>query len=183
MNIIRKKYRDCKMCDLHETRTKIVFGVGNPVANIVLIGEAPGKNEDLRGVPFVGVANFMINEYLHQIGLTEEEVFITNLVKCRPLKGRNPYLKEINKCAIVLEEELQEIQPKIIVTMGLFPTKYFLGLRENISDLRGKIYKKDDYTIIPVYHPMALVRDSSKKQCMEEDFNFIKKVAKELRCF
>lgn len=171
---IQEFYVDCKKCNISKTRTNIVFGRGGSRAAVLFVGEAPGKNEDLKGFPFVGAAGNILSFYIQEINLTEENYYITNIVKCRPPQNRNPYVHEISNCSIILSDELEIISPKVIVPLGLVATKYFLNINANMGDLRGRMFIKNNYKIIPMYHPAALLRDKDKKVLMLQDFKKLK---------
>ncbi len=171
----------CKKCGLHESRNNIVPGKGSSEASIVFIGEAPGRNEDLQGEPFVGRAGEILDELLDFIGLKRENVYITNVVKCRPPNNRNPTVDEIKICKPYLDKELKIINPKIICPMGNFATKYILkkhGLKiRQISEVHGKLIKLNTLLgtkkIIPLYHPAYALYNPNKISVLKKDFKKI----------
>lgn len=163
----------CRACELGETRINVVPGAGSPTARVMLIGEAPGRNEDVKGEPFVGAAGKVLDQLLARIGLERDEVFITSILKCRPPRNRNPKADEIEACTPWLERQLEAIGPDILVTMGNFATRFILHTKEPITQLRGKVYDIDTYKVIPTYHPAAVIYDRSKTEVLEQDFDLI----------
>lgn len=167
---IRAQVENCHACSLCETRTNIVFGDGDPHARVLIVGEAPGKNEDLQGKPFVGAAGKFLDELLEEAGLKREEVFIANVLKCRPPSNRNPQADEIEACAPFLREQTQSIDPWIIVTMGNFATQFILRTGTGITRLRGTVQQAGRFVALPVFHPAAAIYDRSKRDVLLEDF-------------
>jgi len=161
---------DCRRCPLSETRTRIVFGSGDPAAKVMLIGEAPGKSEDLTGVPFVGAAGKLLDELLTAAGLSREDVFVANVVKCRPPGNRNPARMEIETCVPFLREQIRVVGPEVIVTLGNFATRVVLGTDAGITSLRGTVHHVGTFTVLPVYHPAAAIYDRSKRGPLLADF-------------
>ena len=166
----RAQVENCHACSLCETRTNIVFGDGDPHARVLIVGEAPGKNEDLQGKPFVGAAGKFLDELLEEAGLKREEVFIANVLKCRPPSNRNPQADEIEACAPFLREQTQSIDPWIIVTMGNFATQFILRTGTGITRLRGTVQQAGRFVVLPVFHPAAAIYDRSKRDVLLEDF-------------
>ena len=142
LDAIRAQVENCQACALCETRTNIVFGDGDPHARVLIVGEAPGKNEDLQGKPFVGAAGKFLDELLEEAGLKREEVFIANVLKCRPPSNRNPQADEIEACAPFLREQTQSIDPWIIVTMGNFATQFILRTGTGITPCWQRTYPR-----------------------------------------
>jgi DNA polymerase len=175
---IAEDVRVCTKCPLHETRTKAVPGTGDPHATLVFIGEGPGENEDLQGLPFVGRAGELLTKMIQAMGLTREQVFITNIVKCRPPNNRNPAQNEIASCEPYLKEQLRLIQPKIICTLGSPATKTLLRTKETITKLRGKWFTYENIKLMPTFHPAYLLRNPKKKSEAWEDLQEIMKVYK-----
>lgn len=161
---------DCHRCPLGDTRTRLVFGVGDPHARVVLIGEAPGRNEDLTGEPFVGAAGAFLNELLGSAGLARDEVYIANVLKCRPPGNRNPAPAEIEACTPFLREQLRIIAPTYLVTLGNFATKFVLETDTGITALRGQVLEVGGFTVLPVFHPAAAIYDRSKRDTLLADF-------------
>lgn len=167
---IRAAVEQCHACPLCETRTNVVFGEGDPHARVLIVGEAPGKNEDLQGRPFVGAAGKFLDELLQDAGLKREEVFIANVLKCRPPSNRNPQANEIEACAPFLRMQTQSIDPYVIVTMGNFATQFILRTGTGITHLRGTVHQTGRFMVLPVYHPAAAIYDRSKRDVLIEDF-------------
>src|SRR3989440_7562700 len=162
----------CARCDLCKSRTRAVPGEGNPQAKILFIGEGPGFHEDKQGRPFVGPSGQLLQELLKSINLKREDVFITNVVKCRPPDNRDPLPTEIDACNDYLDRQIAAIQPLVIVTLGRHSmAKFFSG--EKISAIHGRARKKDGYICIPMFHPAAALRTESYKIALREDFKKI----------
>lgn len=161
---------DCQRCSLAATRNTLVFGVGNPQADLLFIGEAPGRNEDLRGEPFVGAAGKLLDELLASIGLHRSEVYIANVLKCRPPGNRDPLVSEIETCTPFLAEQVRIIDPKVIATLGNFSTRYILGTELGITRLRGRLYEVGGRRVVPIYHPAAALYSPDKRQVLFDDF-------------
>ena len=167
---IREEVSTCKACSLCEGRTNVVFGEGNPHARVMIIGEAPGKNEDLQGKPFVGAAGKFLDELLEVAGLKREDVFIANVLKCRPPSNRNPKPEEIEACATFLRQQTQTISPDVIVTLGNFATQFILRTGVGIAHLRGTVQRAGRFLVLPVFHPAAAIYDRSKRDVLLSDF-------------
>lgn len=167
---------DCQRCPLGATRTRLVFGVGDPRSRLVFIGEAPGRNEDLMGEPFVGAAGKLLDELLASIGLKRSQVYIANVLKCRPPSNRDPQPEEIGTCTPFLAEQVRLIDPVVIATLGNFATKYILGTETGITQLRGKLYHVDGRQVVPIYHPAAALYSPDKRQYLFEDFARLRSV-------
>jgi DNA polymerase len=170
------KIRDCDRCELSKVRTKSVFGSGSADAKVMFVGEAPGKNEDLQGLPFVGQAGKLLDELLGSIGYDRSEIFIANVLKCRPPGNRDPRIEEIDTCKGYLMEQIKIIDPKIICTMGRFSTQLLLDTDKGISSLRGKIFRVGNHIIMPINHPAAALYTPSKMGVLKEDFQKIKRL-------
>lgn len=173
---IKMKLGDCKRCRLHQSRKSIVFGEGNENAKLMIIGEAPGFDEDLQGRPFVGKAGQLLTRILQSINLQREEIYITNVVKCRPPQNRNPRPDEIDSCNPFLMMQIKTISPKIICALGTFSAQTLLKTDEKITTLRGKIYNLEGIKVIPTYHPAYLLRNPDKKREVWEDMKLISKM-------
>ncbi len=171
---VRKELGDCKRCKLHRARRTIVFGEGNEKSSLMVIGEGPGYDEDVQGRPFVGKAGQLLTKILQSISLTREEVYITNIVKCRPPQNRNPEPDEIQSCNPFLMKQITVIQPKIICALGAFSTQTLLKTDTKITALRGKLFDLAGITVIPTYHPAFLLRNPERKREVWED---MKKIA------
>ena len=167
---IAEEIRDCERCELHRTRTKSVPGEGSADARIMLIGEAPGWNEDQQGRPFVGAAGKFLEELLGKAELTRGEVFITNVVKSRPPGNRDPLPDEIAACAPYLERQIEVIDPEVIVTLGRFSmARWFPG--ERISKIHGQPKRVGRRLIVPMYHPAAALHQQTLRETIEDDFS------------
>jgi uracil-DNA glycosylase len=170
------RIKNCRSCELGSTRINFVFGSGNASAFILFIGEAPGKNEDLQGRPFVGQAGKILDGLLAGIGLSRNEVFIANVLKCRPPENRDPAIDEINTCKKYLFEQIEIIDPAVICTLGKYSTQLILNTTEGITKLRGNIFKINGRLVLPINHPAAVLYSPSRISVLKEDFNRIKTV-------
>lgn len=160
---IRDELGECTRCKLHEQRTHVVFGVGNPDARLMFIGEGPGAEEDARGEPFVGRAGKKLDEMISAIGLERSEVYITNIVKCRPPKNRDPERDEIETCSPFLWRQIEAIRPNVIVTLGAPAARTLLETRIGITKLRGQWHEFRGVPVMPTYHPAYLLRVYTKE--------------------
>jgi len=176
-----QEIKDCTKCRLHEGRTKFVFGVGNPKAEIMFIGEAPGRDEDLKGEPFVGRAGQLLDKIIASIGFSREEVYIANTVKCRPPENREPRPDEMETCHPYLLKQIEMIKPKIICCLGRVSGQYLLSTKEALGRLRGKIHDYNGIKLLVTYHPAALLRYPEYKKETWEDMKLLKKTYEELR--
>ena len=155
--------RVCTDCRLSETRTNVVFGVGRPDADVMMVGEAPGRNEDLEGEPFVGAAGHLLNRLLAEVGMRREEVYIANVLKCRPPGNRDPRPDEIESCKGYLRGQLDLVDPKVVMTLGNFATQLLLRTNTGISRMRGRSYRWwRDKVLIPTFHPAAALRGGER---------------------
>ena len=166
---LEENIKDCKLCKLHSNRKNIVIGDGNKKARIMFIGEGPGADEDLQGIPFVGRAGKLMNMALKGVGIKREEIYIANVVKCRPPGNRNPEQEEIQCCRKYLETQLQLVKPEIIVLLGSIALKTILGEEYGITASRGKWIEKEGIKYMPIFHPAALLRDENKKISFWQD--------------
>jgi uracil-DNA glycosylase family 4 len=171
---IRTELGDCKRCKLHRTRRTIVFGEGNKKAKLMFIGEGPGYEEDVQGRPFVGKAGQLLTKIIQSIHLEREQVYIANIIKCRPPQNRNPEPDEIASCSPFLMKQVQAIQPKIICALGTFAAQTLLQTDAKISSLRGRTFDLKGIKLLPTYHPAFLLRNPDKKREVWED---MKKIA------
>jgi DNA polymerase len=174
---VRERLGDCQRCKLHAHRTHIVFGTGNPAARLVFVGEGPGEDEDRQAEPFVGKAGQLLNKMIQAMGLKREEVYIANIVKCRPPNNRNPEPDEISSCEPFLIEQLGVIQPVIICALGNFAAQTLLRTRVKISQLRGKFHDYQGIKVMPTFHPAYLLRNPHDKKLVWQD---LQKVMAEL---
>lgn len=175
---IRSEMGDCRLCRLHKGRTHLVFGVGNPSAKLMFIGEGPGRDEDLKGEPFVGRAGQLLTKIIEAMGYKRSDVYIANVVKCRPPENRNPEPDEIETCIPFLKKQIETIAPKAIICLGKFAAQSVLGTGEPITKLRGKMGEYDGIPVMPTYHPAYLLRNPDAKKVVWED---VKKVMKLLK--
>ncbi len=183
MKKIKQFIENCKKCSLWKMRNKPVVGTGSSDAELLFIGEAPGSNEDLQGKPFVGRAGKILDELIESIGLKREDVFIANILKCRPPDNRNPLKAEINACAKYLDKQIEIIKPKIIAPLGNFACSFIFekyGLKfDKIGNVHGKIFQvktnNSKVKIIPLYHPAVVTYNSKKKKVLIKDFEAILK--------
>ena len=168
---IRAVMGDCRMCPLCETRRNIVFGMGNPHARVVFVGEAPGAKEDEQGLPFVGPAGELLDRMLlERTGVRREDVYIANVLKCRPPGNRDPRPDEVQLCAPYLREQIRSIWPEIIMTMGNPATRFIMRTEAGITGLRGMVFKRGHFWVLPTFHPAAVLRDMNKMNDLEHDF-------------
>jgi DNA polymerase len=172
---VRKALGDCRRCKLHRTRRTLVFGEGNKKAKLMIIGEGPGFEEDVQGKPFVGKAGQLLTNILLSIHLQREEVYITNIIKCRPPQNRNPEPDEIQSCNPFLLRQIQAIQPRIICALGTFAAQTLLKTDAKITSLRGKFYEFEGIKVFPTYHPAYLLRNPERKREVWEDMKQISK--------
>lgn len=164
----------CHKCELGSNRTNTVIGKGNPAATILFIGEGPGEQEDAQGEPFVGPAGKLLVLLLSAQKFESDDYYITNVVKCRPPKNRIPSDEEAEKCLPYLRNQVLLIKPKIIVCLGATAMKYIIDKNEKITKIRGRWIERKGFSIMPTFHPSALLRDESKKGVVWEDFKMIK---------
>ena len=167
---LRVQVESCRRCPLCDGRTQTVFGVGNPHARVMFIGEAPGKNEDLQGEPFVGAAGHYLNELLGCAGLRREDVFIANVLKCRPPGNRDPRPEEIQTCTPFLREQTRTLDPAVLVTLGKFSTQFVLKTQVGITRLHGRVQRAGKFLVFPIFHPAAALYDGAKREALENDF-------------
>jgi len=168
--------KKCKKCNLHKTRKNTVFGEGDPDSDIMIIGEAPGREEDEVGRPFIGRAGKLLNEFLKSIGLNRDLVFIVNTIKCRPPENRDPEIVEINACSDYLDQQINIIKPKVLVLLGKVAANRLLGEDIPMSELRLKKFFIDKYDIpiIVFYHPAYILRSPSQKKKVWDDLQYLK---------
>ena len=166
---LRTAVAACTRCPLHESRTQTVFGVGNPTADWLIIGEAPGAEEDRRGEPFVGRAGKLLDEMLRAVGQRRDDVFIANILKCRPPNNRDPKQDEANACRHYLERQIELVRPKIILAVGRIAAQQLLGTDSPVGRLRGKLHYLDKVPLVVTYHPAYLLRSPSQKRKAWDD--------------
>ena len=169
LNALMEEIGDCRRCRLSEGRTNIVFGEGNADAVIMFIGEAPGKEEDLKARPFVGDAGRLLTRLIEKMGLGREEVYIGNIIKCRPPSNRDPEGDEIRTCLPFIERQVNIIAPKVIVSLGRISAQALIGTKVPISRLRGSFYEYQGIPLMPTFHPAYLLRNPKDKWLVWED--------------
>ncbi|HEY7285662.1 MAG TPA: uracil-DNA glycosylase [Vicinamibacterales bacterium] len=174
---VRTEIGDCTRCKLHtQGRRQIVFGVGNPDADLMFVGEAPGADEDIQGVPFVGRAGQLLTKIIEAINLKREDVYIANVIKCRPPGNRNPEQDEVETCEPFLFQQVDIIKPKVIVALGTFAARALLRTLDPISRLRGRVYDYRGAKLIPTFHPAYLLRNPSSKREVWEDMKLVRRL-------
>ena len=167
---IREDIGDCTRCKLHTLgRRQIVFGTGNPNADLMFVGEAPGADEDIQGAPFVGRAGQLLTRMIEAMGFRRDEVYIANVIKCRPPENRNPEPDEVEKCEPFLFRQIESIRPQVIVALGAFAAKALLKTQDPISRLRGRVYDYHGAKLIPTFHPSFLLRSPGQKKYAWDD--------------
>jgi len=172
---LRADIGDCTRCKLHTLgRTQVVFGVGNPEADLMFVGEAPGRDEDLQGYPFVGRAGQLLTKIIEAIALKREDVYIANVIKCRPPENRNPEPDEVATCEPFLFRQIDIIKPKVIVALGKFGAQTLLRTLDPISRLRGRVFDYRGAKLIPTFHPAYLLRNPSSKREVWEDMKLVR---------
>ena len=171
---LKQTVSNCTQCELHRSRTQTVFGAGHPAADWLIIGEAPGADEDRLGEPFVGRAGQLLTSMLRAMGLAREEVFIANILKCRPPNNRDPEENEVSSCSLYLRQQIEFIQPKIILVVGRIAAHSLLKVDTPISKMRGQkyLYQDTDIPVIATYHPAYLLRSPQQKRKAWEDLKF-----------
>lgn len=172
---LKKIALTCNQCHLREGCTQVVFGAGNPNADLMLIGEGPGREEDLQGEPFVGKAGQLLNKILAAVGISRETIYISNVIKCRPRGNRTPELDEMRRCIPFLAREIELVNPVLICLMGSVALKGVLDPNGYITKMRGKWIERGGKYFLPTFHPAALLRDVNKKLPAWNDFKKIKK--------
>ncbi len=177
---LQQAVADCRACALCQSRTHTVFGTGNKNADWMLIGEAPGFNEDREGKPFVGKAGLLLTEMLRAIGLTREEVYIANILKCRPPDNRDPKPEEVESCAEFLQQQVNLVHPKIILAVGRVAAQNLLNTDMPLGKLRGRVHQLNDIPLIVIYHPAYLLRSLLEKRRAWEDLKMAMKVFRDI---
>ena len=174
LNAYLDSIRNCMECSLGKSRNKIVLGMGNPDADIVFVGEAPGKEEDLQGLPFIGRSGKLLDKMLNSINLSREKVYILNVLKCRPPENRDPLPSEIEICEQYLKKQLEIISPKLVVSLGRISAMTLLKTKESLKNLREKKLSYEGIDFLVTYHPAALLRNPNLKKYAWEDFKLIR---------
>ncbi len=173
---LQSSLHDCQRCRLSSGRTQVVFGVGNPDADIMFVGEAPGFYEDKQGEPFVGAAGKLLTELLESIGLSRTDIYIANVIKCRPPNNRDPQSDEIETCQPFLIQQIKLINPKLVCSLGNFATQTLLEQKVGITKVRGRTFRRPDFTLFPLLHPAAALHQSNLLVPLKEDFQKLKEV-------
>ncbi|MFH1681597.1 MAG: uracil-DNA glycosylase [Candidatus Eisenbacteria bacterium] len=178
---LREEIDGCELCGLHENRGKLVFGSGDPSADLMFVGEGPGADEDAAGVPFVGAAGRLLDKILAAAGIARDEVYITNVVKCRPPRNRDPEIDEILTCSPVLRRQIEIVNPKVLCALGRHAAQTLLGRPEPIGRLRGVWHDWEGRRLICTYHPSACLHNSSFKRPVWEDFQALRDAYRGIR--
>lgn len=178
---LRHTIANCTRCSLHQTRTQTVFGVGNPAADWMIVGEAPGQEEDRRGEPFVGRAGKLLDEMLLSLGLDRESVFIANILKCRPPNNRDPSVEEAASCRSYLEQQIDFVAPKIIIAVGRIAAQHLLNSDAPVGRMRGKRHVLEDrqLPVVVTYHPAYLLRSPTQKRKVWQDLLLAREMMRE----
>ncbi len=172
---LKDSLHDCQRCKLSKLgRTQVVFGVGNPQASVMFVGEGPGFHEDRQGEPFVGAAGKLLNELLESAGLSRKEIYIANVIKCRPPNNRDPEPDEVETCKPFLMQQIQLIQPKLVCSLGNWATQTLLEKKVGITKVRGQAIPLNDFVLFPLFHPAAALHQGSLLQPLKEDFRKLK---------
>ena len=170
---LENEFKDCQRCPLGRTRTKIVFGGGNPEARLMFVGEAPGFDEDRQGLPFVGAAGQLLTKIILAMKLDRDKVYIANCLKCRPPGNRSPLPEEIDTCHPILKRQIEIIRPKVICALGKFAAQALLKNQEPISRMRGRFFDLDGIRVLPTFHPAYLLRNPADKKLVWQDMRLI----------
>jgi DNA polymerase len=172
---------DCKRCRLHSERRNIVFGVGNPNAELMFVGEGPGYDEDVQGIPFVGRAGQLLTKIIQAIQMTRDDVYIANIVKCRPPGNRDPEPDEIATCRPFVERQVRSVGPRVVCTLGRVAAQALLSTEKALGRIRGKTYTFGNAVLVPTYHPAYLLRNPAKKRETWEDMKLVRRLLDESR--
>jgi uracil-DNA glycosylase family 4 len=176
-----KQIHNCAHCPLGSQRTRIVFGVGNPEAEIVFVGEAPGREEDLQGLPFVGRAGKLLDQLLAEVGFSRNDIYICNVLKCRPPENRDPEPLEIEACKPYLLTQLSIIRPGILVCLGRFAVQVLLGVKENMKALRGRLFSWEGAQVLVTYHTAYYLRNPNEMHWGQQDFAMLRRLYDEMK--
>lgn len=179
LETVRRVANGCTRCRLHESRRTVVFADGSPDARVMCVGEAPGRYEDESGVPFVGRAGKLLDQLLLSVGLPREDVYICNVLKCRPPQNRNPQEDEIERCSPFLRRQVALVRPEVVVAFGTFAVRTLLGLRESLGRMRGRTHVYEGVPLVATYHPAALLRNPNWIRPTWEDLQRVRQVLKE----
>jgi DNA polymerase len=182
LETIRADIGDCTRCKLHTLgRRQIVFGVGNPDADLMFVGEAPGADEDVQGIPFVGRAGQLLTKIIEAIDLARDDVYIANVIKCRPPQNRNPEQDEVDTCEPFLFRQIDSIKPAVIVALGTFATRALLRTPDPISRLRGRVFDYRGAKLVPTFHPAYLLRNPGSKREVWADMKLVRSLLQAAR--
>jgi DNA polymerase len=179
LQLLRQEIGDCQRCRLHQSRTTLVFGDGSPAARLVFVGEAPGYDEDQQGLPFVGRAGRLLDQMIAAMGMQRSEVYICNVVKCRPPQNRNPSADEVAACSPFLFRQIEAIQPRVVCLLGNYATQTLLQTTLNISQLRGKDRYWRGIPVVATFHPAYLLRNPAQKASVWSDLKRVLELLKE----
>lgn len=179
LRVLRQEAEACTRCRLHQTRTTVVFGEGNPAAEVVVVGEAPGAEEDRAGRPFVGRAGKLLDRLLLSVGLPREDVFICNVLKCRPPQNRDPLPDEVDHCVPFLRGQIAAIAPRVLLAVGKHAVRVLTGSEASIGQLRGRIHVYDGIPLVATYHPAYLLRSPHQLRTAWQDFQLLRQVLDE----
>jgi len=179
LSALEDSLQDCIRCKLCDSRTNLVFGTGNVEADLVFVGEGPGADEDKEGFPFVGAAGVMLTKMIRCLGYEREQIYICNVVKCRPPGNRNPAPEEMAQCKQFLYAQLDMIKPKVVCALGAVAANLLTNRQDIISKMRGKVFKNGELVIVPTFHPAYIYRSYSKKKYVWEDLKLIESLLKE----
>ena len=168
--------RNCQQCRLASGRTQVVFGSGNPEASIMFVGEAPGFHEDKQGVPFVGAAGKLLTELLESVGLSRSQIYIANVIKCRPPQNRDPAPDEVETCKPFLLQQIQLIKPHLVCSMGNFATQTLLERKVGITKVHGQTFELAEFRLFPLFHPAAALHNDHLRPQLQEDFQKLKRL-------
>ena len=175
--VVRADIGECTRCKLHALgRRHIVFGVGNPHADLMFVGEAPGADEDIQGEPFVGRAGQLLTKIIEAIGLKREQVYIANVIKCRPPQNRNPEQDEVETCEPFLFQQIDIVKPRVVVALGAFAARTLLRTLDPITRLRGRVYDYRGASLVPTFHPAYLLRNPASKRDVWEDMKVVRQI-------
>ncbi len=180
LTTVRKELGECTRCSLHSTRKNIVFGSGNTDAALMFVGEAPGESEDAQGIPFVGKAGQLLDKMIGAMGFTRDGVYVANVLKCRPPNNRNPAPEEIEQCRPFLFQQVQAVQPSVIVTLGRPAANLLLNNDDKIGNIRGKFQSLGEAFVMPTFHPAYLLRNPEAKRNVWEDLQLVMKKLDEM---
>lgn len=172
--------RNCRECRLASGRTQVVFGSGNPDASIMFVGEAPGFHEDKQGVPFVGAAGKLLTELLESVGLSRSQIYIANVIKCRPPQNRDPEPDEVETCKPFLFQQIQLIKPHLVCSMGNFATQTLLERKVGITKVHGQPFDLPEFRLFPLFHPAAALHNDRLRPLLQEDFQKLKRLLDEM---